>query len=237
MQPSSGILRRPAFLAGLAAALVFIALALLITSHGGRPLELDRVLHGWFLDHRTKPLSTLAKLVTRSGTGIPVVILAALAGWYAGGRRGWPQGVLLAASAFGCVQLVRFGLSQWIARGRPPATDWVMSAGGFSFPSGHTSSAATVAALFVLAVRYRGGGNGYAIAAVFWAVAVGLTRVYLGVHWPTDVLGAWLLVLTVALLVGSTVGSPPGIIGRWAGREGPDPGPTSIDTTGESPDS
>jgi membrane-associated phospholipid phosphatase len=91
----------------------------------------------------------------------------------------------------GIVQVVRLALMIVMDRPRPPVADWATMASGMALPSGHTTTSAMVAALFVVAlgrrrpprVRFAAGVT----AAVLWAIGVGVTRVYLGVHWPTDV--------------------------------------------------
>ena len=70
-----------------------------------------------------------------------------------------------------------------------------MQAGGYAFPSGHTTTATVgyglaAALLIVLFPRVRAV---IAVAAVVLIAGVGLSRTYLGVHWPTDVLGGWAL--------------------------------------------
>jgi undecaprenyl-diphosphatase len=79
---------------------------------------------------------------------------------------------------------------------RPDASDWAGDAGGPTFPSGHTTSATVFAACCVWAIaprlRTRGQIAVLCVGAGIYAVTVGLTRVWLGVHWPTDVVGGWL---------------------------------------------
>jgi undecaprenyl-diphosphatase len=96
---------------------------------------------------------------------------------------------------------------------RPRPANRLAPAAGWSFPSGHTTAAATAALIAVLVcwslVRRRSIRVVVACLAACWALAVGVSRVALVVHWPSDVLGAWLLVLAVvppaALLLRATV--------------------------------
>ncbi|MFB9838010.1 phosphatase PAP2 family protein, partial [Actinoallomurus acaciae] len=101
-----------------------------------------------------------------------------------------------------------------VGRRRPPAAGWAVHASGFAFPSGHTVTSATAAGLLIWALCRHGGGWPRTVAVALltvWAVAVGLTRIYLGVHWPTDVAGGWLMTVVVLGLVALVVPRLPAV--------------------------
>lgn len=85
-------------------------------------------------------------------------------------------------------------LKALVDRERPPLAEPLASASGASFPSGHamTSAAAFGALLIVVLPLVPAAKRGLVVgAAIALVVAIGVTRVALGVHWPTDVLGGW----------------------------------------------
>ena len=65
-----------------------------------------------------------------------------------------------------------------------------------SFPSGHASRAFALAGLVALRFRWRAGG-----AAMAFATLVGVSRVYMGLHWPSDILGGAFVGIGIAVLV------------------------------------
>lgn len=102
--------------------------------------------------------------------------------------------------------LVQKALKVLVGRARPVWPDPVDSARESAFPSGHAMTATVVCGL-LLWLLHRYGARGATrlmawAAAVVSVVGVGLSRVWLGVHWPSDVVGGWLLgALMVALAV------------------------------------
>ncbi|POM26115.1 Phosphatidylglycerophosphatase B [Actinomadura rubteroloni] len=179
-----------------AAVPVFLVLAALFAAvlvRHGEPFGVDRALHAWCVGHRPGAVRDAAVALTSTGVGVVPYAMAAGAGMLVYRR---VRGAVGAALFLLGVAVVRRLLADVVARPRPPVADWAVHAGGFAFPSGHTTTAATAAGLLVWAAcaKLRGARRTIVIAAaVTWAFAVGVTRIWLGVHWPSDVLGGWLL--------------------------------------------
>jgi membrane-associated phospholipid phosphatase len=212
--------RRTAIAVSAAAGVALAALAIWVAGHGPAVPAVDRDLHRWALDHRG-PASVAAARAIRWG-GVTWVVFPALiglgavaAGAGSSPRRRAGAGLLLCLLA-STGSYAETQLNHLVARARPPVADWAGGAAGLSFPSGHTT-AATLAALtatWALAARVRPGWRRRALwaGAAAWAGTVGWSRVWLGVHWPTDVVAGWLAGLAwfgVAVAVTLTARRPP----------------------------
>ncbi|MFJ6479181.1 MULTISPECIES: phosphatase PAP2 family protein [unclassified Streptomyces] len=182
-------------------------LAALVASAGaahGAPFGVDEALHRWVLEHRPRRAVEWAVAVTVTGSGVPAYLLAMLAGAMTVRAHRW-RGALVGALALGSVQLPRIALASWLARPRPPVAEWAWSADGYAMPSGHTTTSVAVAVLLTAGVHrvVRGPARRtLLVIPALWAAAVGASRVYLGMHWPTDVLAGWLLTAQWAGVLG-----------------------------------
>lgn len=176
---------------------------------------LDSAVRSWVLAHRSGVVTPTARALTYSGTSALLYPLVALAGLAVRLRTGrWAPAVAALAVVVTGV-LSRLALSKLVRDPRPPRVDWLVSAGGFSFPSGHAATSTLVAGalawLLSVAVRSRWARIVLALGCGGWAMLVSISRIYLGVHWISDVIGSWLLAgawLTALLAAGAHLARP-----------------------------
>jgi undecaprenyl-diphosphatase len=148
-------------------------------------------------------LEDVARDITALGGGtvIPLVTAIVLGHlWLA--RRGHAGWLVLASVAGGI--LVTSLLKHEFARERPALVPHLVRVSSLSFPSGHSVLSAvtylTLCALLARTTRDRLTKVYYLAVATFLAGTIGLSRVYLGVHYPTDVLAGWCAGIAWALL-------------------------------------
>lgn len=122
-----------------------------------------------------------------------LIAVAAVLLWRRGARllAAWVAATTLVSS------LLQQGVKAAVGRERPRWPDPVDSAHYAAFPSGHAMTAMVSCGL-LLWLLHRSGARrrvrrAALAAAVVSVLGVGLTRLYLGVHWPSDVMGGWLL--------------------------------------------
>ena len=131
------------------------------------------------------------------------VVCAAVAVWLLVRHAAlWTAVWLAAVCAIGA--LLQQGVKAAVGRPRPVWPDPVDSAHYAAFPSGHAMTATVVSGVLLWLLRRYGAGRALFRTALAVAVVsvtgVGLTRVWLGVHWPSDVVGGWLLGALTAVL-------------------------------------
>lgn len=197
-------------LAAVSAALVaFAALAEDLVT-GDPIVAWDQRFAAWLHAHPNEPTTDVLRVLTELGgvafvTGATIVIAAGLAL-----RRRLAEALLLVFAVLGS-ELVNFALKAIFRRERPSFPDPLATETSFSFPSGHSSVAIAFygALAFVLARQLPRWRPRLAIALAAAAViaAVGFSRLYLGVHYLSDVLAgfaaglAWLLICVLALVI------------------------------------
>ena len=162
--------------------------------------ELDTAILIWLHHFATPTLNRIATVLTNlggPGVIVGVTLITALI-LYAQHRRRAMTMLLLGVGGTAIINLV---LKTAFARLRPDLWVQVVTEKSFSFPSGHamiTSALALTIILMLWHTRWRW----YAlIGGIIYAGVIGLTRVYLGVHYPTDVLGGWLVSFIWVIIV------------------------------------
>lgn len=196
-----------------AAGVSLFALALLLVELSWAPLlAVDRSVvasvHRFALDHPPFPfamtvVSNLGSALSWEIVTVAVVVLLLL-------RRRWTSALFLVATVASS-SLLNSAVKVWVGRERPVVAHPFVLEPGASFPSGHSQAAAAgFGALLVLTLPLLR----LWLRRVAWAVAgtavlaIGFSRVGLGVHYPSDVLAgfalgaAWVSLLTLAFLRG-----------------------------------
>lgn len=176
-----------------AATFVFAALSEGVMENGELTTT-DRPVFDWLVAHRTGSLTAVLRVVTDLGSTTVLPILGLLvAGAVARRTRSWRPVVFMTVTAAGS-SLLTVAAKTLVGRPRPPAATALVSANGFAFPSGHALNvAAIVGACAVLLWTYRRVRIWSTAAAAVVILLVGFSRLYLGVHWLTDVLAAYAL--------------------------------------------
>ncbi|AYV31880.1 MULTISPECIES: phosphatase PAP2 family protein [Streptomyces] len=186
-----------------AAVAVPFALALVLVESQWAPLHrLDRTtaerLHRTALEHPAwvRFLDFLTGVVWDPVT--MRLLVAALVVWLLS-RRAWRLATWAVVTATSSA-LIGLLVKNAVERARPHLPEPVAHAPGFSFPSGHAMTATTSCAVLLLVLlplvprAWRAVPWAFAVTAV---LGVGYTRVALGVHWVSDVVGGWLLGIAV----------------------------------------
>ena len=150
-----------------------------------------------------------AEVVGLASLAVGVVVLVL--------RRRRVEALRLVAMA-GASWILAIVVKDVVDRPRPPASLWLLRPDPTgSFPSGHDTTATVIVVVVMMMLAGTGAVRGWlTAAAIVFALAVGVSRVYLGDHYPTDVLGSYLAVAAASLLVRAAFEVAP--VHRWVAR-------------------
>jgi membrane-associated phospholipid phosphatase len=175
----------------MVAAIVVLGAAVTVSATVGR---FDFAVAGEATSAATQPLTALVIAVTTLGATEVILLVTAIGLAGLAAVRHW-HGFMTLALSVAATELVVHAVKVLVERPRPPEEEALTQAAGFSFPSGHAATAVAVYAVLALVVGRRCCDRTRVILAVVGALIVlgiGASRVYLGVHYPTDVIAGWL---------------------------------------------
>ncbi|WP_238009147.1 phosphatase PAP2 family protein [Dactylosporangium sp. AC04546] len=189
-------------------AVLFVVLTALVAARFGPIVRFDAAVSGFagrFTPAHPSWQATMSA-ITHTGDTSVLLSLAALA-LIVLLLRQHRTGVVFLLLTVATTSAVRIAVMLLLHRPRPVGP--LTATSGFAYPSGHTASSAIAAGIVIVLgwtmLSSRRSRIALTTVAVTWAVLVGISRVALLAHWPTDVLGGWLLACAVTAAAAATV--------------------------------
>lgn len=181
-------------------AVVVLGLAAIVLTeavvHHKALAELDGPFRDRVIDHRSGFWTEVMVNASRFGSTPSLIVIVLFTGAWLMWKGRRADSLLVVLGSAGALALGPV-LKAVVERPRPALSDHVVFVHSWSYPSGHSlNSMAVLGLLTVLAIRERPGAlrrTALAVLGAFLVVVVGFSRVYLGVHWPSDVLAGWLI--------------------------------------------
>jgi undecaprenyl-diphosphatase len=162
----------------------------------GGVTDIDRQVQAFFVDHREPALTSFMSLATYFGDSSVTLIVVLLLGLLWSWQTRTINPLALLVGAYVGARITETTVKMLTHRPRPPAEEAIGEFTRFAFPSGHATYASaiygTVAVLAIASLGWNKRRVIWAVTACLIAV-VGLSRIYLGAHWLTDVLGGIIL--------------------------------------------
>lgn len=219
--PSAGH-RRLLVAASLTSAAAILGVVLLVTSVAGQSglAADDPAVTAAFIGQRASTLTVIARFFTfLGGTASLTVLTLAVVIWLI-----WRRRARVPAFVVGVTMAVSAGLTSGLkllwGRARPPAADVLGTIStSYSFPSGHALNSMVFFGLMAgLALPVLTRLRARVLVIAGWLAttgAIGLSRIYLGYHWMTDVLAGWCTGLAILGIVTVLVLRSPLIRAQW----------------------
>lgn len=164
------------------------------------PIAGDSAALLWLRQFQSSQLDSIMIFLTDTAGPLQMVVVAAVLifGLYVGKRR---RAATFLLFSLGGASVINFVLKLIFARDRPDLWTTVVTEASYSFPSGHTMGSAALAfSIIVLLWDTRWRYVALATGLLF-TFTIGITRMYLGVHYPSDVVAGWLISLVWVLAV------------------------------------
>lgn len=203
----------------------------------GSTQAFDEAVLRWIGTHQSRSLEPVILEITFLGTGTVVMMIVAVAALFLWLSRHRYSAVLLMIATFGGILLNNL-LKVGFGRPRPAVFEWGSHAMSSSFPSGHAMSAAVVySTVAYLAARLQKKLWHRALtmcAAVIVILVIAATRLYLGVHYPSDVIAGIIIGLAWAAFCMATLEAIQVYARRRAPRVLKDEQPASRDVTAQA---
>jgi membrane-associated phospholipid phosphatase len=184
----------------------FVELAVQLRQQSPAMLDIDHSVYRWAASMRSDASTTFFLFFTRVGgpIGLAVLAIGIAALLFVRRHRGLALYLMVSACMGALLNLTLKGI---FARARPDLAEALRQAHGYSFPSGHAMGSMIVFGAIAYVVSHLHGRWRLRAATIAFLIAtilsVGLSRVYLGVHWISDIAAGyaagfvWLIVATV----------------------------------------
>lgn len=167
---------------------------------GNESLVFDEPILLFIHSHASPLLNTFFTVITHLGDSVIMLILAMILAIYFAYKKVYQKALILVFSMGGIV-VANTILKFLFQRDRPTLWQHIVSETNFSFPSGHAMVSAGFATVLIVLfwdTKYRWLT---VILASIGTLLVGLSRLYLGVHYPSDILAGWCVSVAWVLII------------------------------------
>ena len=163
----------------------------------GWPLPVDQAVLRAINSHATSTLDTLFLTLTNLGSAIFVTTATLLLLVSSLVRKRYRLAIFITIVMGGMI-ICNLLLKALFERPRPDLWEWLIQETSYSFPSGHATASMALGIVLLVYFWHTKWRIFVCVMALLYVLTVSFSRLYLGVHYPSDIIGGWLLSLSIA---------------------------------------